>query len=63
MASIYKVLNQTYHNFEMFILDDNSADNSLEIINKYKDNPHISQIVVNVINSGPPLSNVIKALT
>lgn len=51
---IQSVLNQTYHNFEVFILDDNSTDNSLEIIYKYKDNPHISQIVINEINSGSP---------
>ena len=36
----------------MIILDDCSTDNSLEVINKYKDNPHISQIVVNKVNSG-----------
>lgn len=48
------VFNQTYQNFEVIILDDKSTDNSLEIINRYKDNPHISQIVVNEKNSGSP---------
>lgn len=52
--SIQGVLNQTFLDFEIIILDDKSTDNSLEIFNKYKDNPHISQIVVNVINSVPP---------
>ena len=51
---IQSVLNQTYQNFEVIILDDKSTDNSLKIINKYKNNPHISQIVVNEINSGSP---------
>lgn len=46
------VFNQTYQNFEVIILDDCSTDNSLEIINKYKDNPHLTQIVVNEKNSG-----------
>lgn len=46
------VFNQTYQNFEVIILDDCSTDNSLEIIEKYKDNPHLSQIVVNETNSG-----------
>jgi len=46
------VFNQTYQNFEVIFLDDCSTDNSLEIIEKYKDNPHLSQIVVNETNSG-----------
>ena len=49
---IQTVLNQTYQNFEVIILDDKSTDNSLEVIAKYKDNPHVSQIVVNEQNSG-----------
>jgi len=49
---IQSVLNQTYQNFEVIILDDKSTDNSLEVIAKYKDNPHVSQIVVNEQNSG-----------
>lgn len=46
------VFNQTYQNFEVIILDDCSTDNSLEIIEKYKNNPHLSQVVVNEANSG-----------
>ena len=46
------VFNQTYLNFEVIILDDKSTDNSLDVINRYKDNPHLSQIVVNETNSG-----------
>lgn len=49
---IQSVLNQTYQNFEVIILDDKSTDNSVELINQYKDNPHISHIVVNNENSG-----------
>lgn len=49
---IQTVLNQTYQNFELIILDDKSTDNSLEVINKYKDDPHVSEIVVNEENSG-----------
>ena len=36
----------------MIILDDCSTDNSLEVIEQYKGNPHLSQIVVNESNSG-----------
>ncbi len=49
---IQTVLNQTYPNFELIILDDKSTDCSLEVINKYKDDPHVSKIVVNEENSG-----------
>lgn len=49
---IQSVLNQTYQNFEVIILDDKSTDNSVEVINKYKDNPHVSHVVVNAENSG-----------
>ena len=46
------VLNQTYTSFEVIILDDCSTDNSKDIILSYKDNPHISNIVLNSENSG-----------
>ena len=46
------VFNQTYTNFEVIILDDCSTDNSLEVITRYNDNPHLSQVVVNETNAG-----------
>ena len=46
------VFNQTYQNIEVIFLDDCSTDNSLEMIEKYKGNPRLSQIVVNETNSG-----------
>ena len=56
------VFNQTYQNFEVIILDDKSTDNSLEVINQYKDNPHLSQIVVNEQNSGSPFKQWDKGI-
>lgn len=57
---IQSVLNQTYKHFEVIMLDDKSTDNSLEIINKYKDCPHISHIIVNEQNSGSTFKQWIK---
>ena len=48
------VLKQTYQNFEIIILDDKSNDKSKEVIEKYRKNPKVSQIVYNDNNSGSP---------
>lgn len=56
------VFNQTYQNFEVIILDDKSTDNSLEVIHRYKDNPHLSQIVVNEQNTGSPFKQWDKGI-
>ncbi|WP_333660698.1 glycosyltransferase [Chishuiella changwenlii] len=49
---IESVLNQTYQNFEVIILDDVSNDNSRDIIKKYEDHPKVSHIIFNELNSG-----------
>lgn len=49
---IDSILNQTFQDFELILLDDCSPDNSREIINSYKDNPHVSHIVLNEENTG-----------
>lgn len=43
---IDSVLSQTYNNWELIICDDNSVDNSLDIINSYNDSRIISPIVL-----------------
>lgn len=49
---IESVLNQTYQNLEIIILDDCSPDNSRKIINSYRNHPKVSAIVLNETNSG-----------
>lgn len=48
------ILAQTYTNYEIIILDDNSTDNSLEVIKRYEKNVHVSHIICNKTNSGSP---------
>lgn len=51
---IQSVLSQTYKNFEVIIMDDFSTDNSKEVIEKYRTNPHVSKIIYNDANGGSP---------
>lgn len=51
-ARLESVIAQTYQNFELILLDDHSSDNSVDIMNEYRDNPHVSFIIVNEKNSG-----------
>jgi len=46
------ILNQTYPDFEVILLDDCSTDNSLDIIEQYRSHPKVSHIVYNEINGG-----------
>lgn len=49
---IDSVLNQTYQDFELILLDDHSTDNSAEVMAEYEGDPHISHIVINTENTG-----------
>lgn len=48
------ILNQTYQDFELLLLDDCSTDNSREVFENYRSNPHVSQVVFNETNGGSP---------
>ena len=60
---IESILNQTYTDYELILLDDASTDNSVEILEKYKDNPHVSHILVNEKNSGSPFQQWAKGIS
>lgn len=49
---IDSILNQTFQDFELIILDDLSPDNSREIIESYRAHPKVRQIIYNAKNSG-----------
>lgn len=50
------VLNQTFQDFELILLDDCSTDASRVILEGCRNNPHVSHIVYNENNSGSPFS-------
>lgn len=54
LQRIESILAQTYDNFEVIILDDCSTDSSKAIIEKYRFNSKVKQIVYNDSNTGSP---------
>ncbi len=59
---ISSILSQTFTDYELILLDDASTDNSVEILNRYKDNPHVAHIAVNEKNSGSPFAQWEKGI-
>ena len=59
---IQSVLQQTYPNFEVILLDDCSTDDSQLIINSYKDHPRVACIKFNETNSGSPFKQWQKGI-
>ena len=51
---IDSILNQSYQDFELIILDDCSTDDSVSVINQYRSNAHVSHVLINDKNSGSP---------
>jgi len=56
------VLDQTYTNLEVIILDDCSTDSSRDIINRYRRHPRIVHIEFNHKNSGSPFKQWKKGI-
>jgi glycosyltransferase involved in cell wall biosynthesis len=59
---IESVLNQTYQNFEVILLDDCSTDNSWEILSGFKNHPRVSHCLRNESNSGSPFKQWQKGI-
>ena len=51
---IDSVLNQSFKDFELILLDDCSTDNSKTILESYSNNPHVSWVLINDKNTGSP---------
>jgi len=57
------VFNQTYHNFEVILLDDCSRDNSRTILSEYTKNPKTSHCIFNETNSGNTFKQWAKGIS
>lgn len=60
---IDSILEQTYQNFELIILDDCSTDDSRAVIETYRKHPNVSHIIYNEENSGTPFFQWQKGVT
>src|SRR5574344_979288 len=60
---IDSILNQTYSDFELILLDDCSKDNSQDILLSYQQNPKISSILINEQNVGIPFIQWERGIT
>lgn len=59
---IESILTQTYQHFELLLLDDCSFDDSVVILNHYRDHPKVSQIIINETNSGSTFKQWAKGI-
>ena len=60
---IESVLNQSFQDFEVILLDDCSSDNSREVIESYRSDPRVKQIVYNERNGGSAFAQWVKGIS
>lgn len=53
---INSILNQTFQDFELILLDDCSSDESSMILDRYRNHPKVSKVIYNPSNSGSTFS-------
>ncbi len=56
------ILNQTFQDFEIILLDDASTDTSVEILKNYSTGKRVSHFIINKKNSGSPFKQWKKGL-
>ena len=59
---IGSILEQTFQNFELILLDDCSPDGSADILRSYADNPHVACTDINTRNTGSPFAQWLKGI-
>lgn len=59
---IESILNQTFQNFELILLDDCSTDGSQDLLNEYSRNPRVGHLLFNQSNSGSPFAQWAKGI-
>ena len=56
------LLQQTWQDFDIILMDDCSTDNSRSILEQYRQHPRVKQLVYNTQNSGSPMAQWFKGI-